>query len=180
MGNIQLLDLVKLQIIKSNMELDKIVAVDDIILNSKTWFGGDWANKVEKQKDELVTRNNLEVEEENSEEGCTSGAESLINLQRLVGFDNINLTSVEIFEPIFMNARNKYEIREKESQSIQNAVIELNLLDNNLAICPPVQSPQPVLHLEGAVLRPVENQRRRVDRRLRKRHVHQQRAKGVG
>ena len=39
------------------MQLNQVIASDEIIFNSEVWLYGDWTNKQVKQSDSMVVRN---------------------------------------------------------------------------------------------------------------------------
>lgn len=102
LDNLDLLDLVTLSDVKANMKLDKVIAADQIVFSSKIWLYGDWTNKKVKERDELVIKNDVQIEEENTSAGYTNGAKSLITLRHHVDFNSIELTAREISNQIEM------------------------------------------------------------------------------
>jgi len=134
--NIELLDLLDIQSMISNMRLNQITAADTIIFESKVWLYGDWTNKERSNNQKYVTRTDLTIEEEDRQNGYTNGAKSMIKLNHIVDFGNINNTASNIYSKIIRIVCKEYGIEKEESADIQIAIREFSMLDGNATICP--------------------------------------------
>ena len=136
LDNLDILDLVTLENVRADMQLDKVIAADQIIFGSDIWLYGDWTNKKLKVKDDLVIKNDVQIEEENIKEGYTNGAKSLITLYHHVDFNSIELTAREMAHEIEKIVCKEFNISNEISTKIQYSIIEFNLIDGNSTICP--------------------------------------------
>lgn len=133
---IKLLDLVEFERTSSIMQLEKVVASDQIVFHSNLYLYGDWTNKHNKVEEVSVTRHDLTLEEENAKKGLTNGAKSLAVVKHILDFNSIDQSAQNVYETITQIVCREYEIDEERSYFLQLAITEFDLLDGDNTVCP--------------------------------------------